>query len=103
MDFENDMSSIHLVVLPGGGYEVHAEHEAEPVAAWLRDIGMSAAVFRYSLHTPLPGPLDDVRAEIRHRRLEGADTVGAIGFSAGGHLAGLAALSEDSDPSGKAD
>jgi hypothetical protein len=29
------MSSVHVIVLPGGGYQVHAPHGAEAVAAWL--------------------------------------------------------------------
>jgi hypothetical protein len=30
--------------LPGGGYAVHAPHEAEPVARWLGEIGVQATV-----------------------------------------------------------
>ena len=37
----------HMIVLPGGGYAEHAAHEAEPVARWLTEIGVSASVFRY--------------------------------------------------------
>jgi acetyl esterase/lipase len=40
-----------------------------------------------------PAPVNAVRAEIRRLREGGAQRVGVIGFSAGGHLAGLAALS----------
>ena len=82
----------HMIVLPGGGYVAHAAHEAEPVARWLAGIGVQASVFRYPLNVRHPAPLDALRAEIRRRRAEGARRVGLIGFSAGGHLAGLAAL-----------
>jgi len=93
------MSSVHAIILPGGGYQGHAPHEAEPVAAWLESLGLSASVFRYPLNTRHPGPLDAVRAEIAARRAGGASRVGAVGFSAGGHLAGHAALaSEPGDP-----
>jgi acetyl esterase/lipase len=93
------MPSVHAIVLPGGGYQVHAPHEAEPVAAWLESLGLSASVLRYPLNTRHPGPLDAVRAEIAARRRDGASRVGAVGFSAGGHLAGHAALAgEPGDP-----
>jgi acetyl esterase/lipase len=84
--------STHMIVLPGGGYAAHAPHEAEPVARWLSEIGMQASVFRYPLNVRHPVPLDALRAEIGRRRAAGAQRIGLIGFSAGGHLAGLAAL-----------
>src|SRR5258708_7992546 len=86
------MLRVHAIVLPGGGYQVHAPHEAEPVAAWLESLGLSASVFRYPLNTRHPGPLDAVRAEIAARRAGGSSRVCAVAFSAGGHLAGHAAL-----------
>jgi acetyl esterase/lipase len=86
------MASTHMIVLPGGGYAQHAPHEAEPVASWLGEIGVAASVFRYPLNVRHPEPLDALRAEIRARRAAGAQRIGLIGFSAGGHLAGLAAL-----------
>jgi acetyl esterase/lipase len=81
-----------MIVLPGGGYTGHTPHEAEPVASWLGEIGVQASVFRYPLNVRHPAPLEALRAEIRRRRAEGAQRIGVIGFSAGGHLAGLAAL-----------
>jgi len=82
----------HMIVLPGGGYAEHVPHEAEPVAGWLSEAGVQASVFRYPLHVRHPAPLDALRAEIARRRAAGAQRIGLIGFSAGGHLAGLAAL-----------
>ncbi|MFD8983456.1 alpha/beta hydrolase [Streptomyces sp. NPDC059564] len=87
-----------MVVLPGGGYAAHAAHEAEPIADWLGGLGISASVFRYPLHAPHPEPLLALRAEIRRRREQGAERIGLIGFSAGGHLAGHAALAPTADP-----
>src|SRR3984957_21307069 len=81
-----------MIVLPGGGYAQHAPHEAEPVARWLGQIGVQASVFRYPLNVRHPAPLDALPAEIGRRRAAGAQRIGLIGFSAGGHLAGLAAL-----------
>jgi acetyl esterase/lipase len=88
----------HMIVLPGGGYADHAAHEAEPVAEWLGQIGVPASVFRYPVHARHPAPLNALRAEIRRRRTAGARRIGLIGFSAGGHLAGLAALAPGAAP-----
>jgi acetyl esterase/lipase len=88
----------HMIVLPGGGYAAHTPHEAEPVARWLGEIGVSASVFRYPLNVRHPVPLDALRVEIGRRQAAGAQRVGLIGFSAGGHLAGLAALAPGAAP-----
>ena len=90
-------SGTHVLVLPGGGYSQHAPHEAEPVVEWLAGLGIRASVFRYPLHARHPVPLQALRREIRRRRDAGADRIGIVGFSAGGHLAGLAALAPRSD------
>ena len=82
-----------MIVLPGGGYVAHAAHEAEPIVGWLSGLGLQASVFRYPLLVRHPEPLYALRAEIRRVRNGGAGRIGLIGFSAGGHLAGLAALS----------
>ncbi|WP_251453966.1 prolyl oligopeptidase family serine peptidase [Microbacterium sp. Marseille-Q6648] len=89
----------HIIVLPGGGYEALADHEGEPVAAWLRSLGIGASVFHYPVRTRHPSPLHAVRAEVAIRRSEGARRVGLVGFSAGGHAAAMAALA----PGAKAD
>ncbi|MGH3117824.1 MAG: alpha/beta hydrolase [Gaiellales bacterium] len=86
------MARTHVIVLPGGGYAEHAPHEAEPVVDWLSGLGVRASVFRYPLNARHPEPLQALRAEIRRLRASGADRIGLMGFSAGGHLAGLAAL-----------
>jgi acetyl esterase/lipase len=91
-------SATDVIVLPGGGYAEHAPHEAEPVAGWLQGLGLRASVFRYPLRARHPIPLDALRAEIRRRRDGGADRIGLVGFSAGGHLAGLAALAPGTSP-----
>ena len=88
----------HMIVLPGGGYAEHAPHEAEPVASWLGEMGVQPSVFRYPVNVRHPAPLDALRAEIGRRRAAGAQRIGLIGFSAGGHLAGLAALAPGAAP-----
>lgn len=85
------MGGFHVIVLPGGGYRRHVPHEGEPVAAWLRGLGHTASVFPYPVSTPHPAPLDAVRAEVRRVRAAGASRVALLGFSAGGHAAGMAA------------
>jgi acetyl esterase/lipase len=87
-------SSSHVVVLPGGGYAQHAAHEGEPIAQWLEGLGVAASVFHYPLMVRHPAPLNALRTEIRRLRDRGATRIGLIGFSAGGHLAGLAALAD---------
>lgn len=87
-----DMTSRSILVLPGGGYGNHAPHEGEPVAAWLRGLGWAARVVEYPVHTRHPGPLRFVQREVAAERAAGATTVGILGFSAGGHLAGHVAL-----------
>lgn len=85
----------HIIVLPGGGYTDLSDDEAEPVAAWLAELGLSSSVFRYPVQTRHPGPLDAIRAEVRRVRADGHGRVGLLGFSAGGHAAGHAALAPD--------
>ena len=82
----------HALVLPGGSYRSHAAHEAEPVVEWLEALGVPASVFRYPVARPHPPAPAAIGARIAERRREGADRVLAVGFSAGGHAAGLAAL-----------
>jgi acetyl esterase/lipase len=96
-----------VVVCPGGGYAGLAPHEGTPVARWLNRLGVSALVLRYRV-APYrhPWPLADAQRAlrtVRHRAAEwGIDPrrVGILGFSAGGHLAGMAATGWDAgDPS----
>ncbi|MET1085739.1 MAG: alpha/beta hydrolase [Arthrobacter sp.] len=83
-----------VLVLPGGGYGHHAEHEAEPVAEWLAGLGIHGFVLRYRAAPDRhPAPLEDAKQamlQIRggsHRLAVDPRRVGVLGFSAGGHLA----------------
>ena len=93
----------HFIVLPGGGYGRHAPHEGEPVAGWLRGLGIDASVFEYPVKTRHPGPLEAVRAEVKRVRDAGAARVGVLGFSAGGHAGAMAALAPGAAPSERVD
>lgn len=97
-----------IIVCPGGSYFWHdMEAEGREVAAWLNGEGINAFVLRYrTAYVPAflfhyrllfrgnryPDPQDDLRQALRYVRQHadqwGVDTLrlGAMGFSAGGHL-----------------
>lgn len=91
-----------MLVLPGGGYEYCSEREQEPVAMRFLDAGFGAFVLKYTVNTAYPVPLVEAAMAISYIRenaekygIDGA-RAGVLGFSAGGHLAGmLATLYED--------
>jgi len=87
--------NLHALVLPGGSYLRHAAHEAQPVAEWLHDLGIPASVFRYPVGQAHPAAHAAIAQRIRELRAGGVDRILLIGFSAGGHAAGLAALTPD--------
>jgi acetyl esterase/lipase len=90
-----------VVILPGGGYNALASvHEGREVADWFTQLGFRAFIlsYRLSLHGYLlPVPLLDARRAVQTVRARAADyhidpnRIVIIGFSAGGHLAALAA------------
>ncbi|MCT9821348.1 S9 family peptidase [Microbacterium sp. W1N] len=84
--------TLKALVLPGGSYRRHASHEAEPVAGWLRTLGIDAEVMRYPVGMPHPAAHEAIGARVAEVRRAGAERVLLMGFSAGGHAAGLAAL-----------
>lgn len=102
---------VGVVVFPGGGYCIHAEHEASPVGRWLRRSGIAAMVARYRLAPAYryPAMLRDGRQAVRLMKEMagelGLRRVGVLGFSAGGHLAAMTALltEESEGPSDRAD
>lgn len=87
-----------VLVLPGGGYRIHAPHEAEPVAQRFVDAGMGGAVLRYRLGSSghrHPAMIHDALRAIRLLRAGGWSRIAVLGFSAGGHLAATAAVHFD--------
>ena len=89
-----------VVVVPGGGYCMKADHEGAPIAEMLNQAGVSAYVLDYRVK---PGhmlaPLADAKRAIRLVRSMGYEKVAILGFSAGGHLTCTAATLYDAgDP-----
>ncbi len=92
-----------FLIAAGGGYKrIEMQSEALPAAQWLNDRGITAFVLSYRL--PAEGweagplaPLQDVQRALRVIRANAGtfqinpDRLGVLGFSAGGHLLGLAA------------
>jgi acetyl esterase/lipase len=98
------------VVLPGGAYEkVAIYHEGHEVAAALAARGITAAVLKYRLPNPETStrpewvPLADLRQALRLLRTRQselgftASRFGVVGFSAGSHLATVAAVHRAAD------
>lgn len=93
-----------VLVLPGGGYFVTSDREAEPVALAYLAEGFNAFVLRYSVgaESPFEQSFDDAKAALAWIRENAAELhidptkVVVVGFSAGGHLAAsLATVSSD--------
>ncbi len=83
-----------MLVLPGGGYRMCSDREAEPVAMQYLAAGLNAFVLRYSVNedAKYPAPLVDASLAMKYIK-ENAEEfhidknrVFAVGFSAGGHL-----------------
>lgn len=94
-----------VVIAPGGGYaRLAIEHEGHDIARWFNALGIDAFVLKYRMKEfGYPAPLQDVTRAIRFLRGSAKkrgidpDRIGVIGFSAGGHVAGMAATLWDSD------
>lgn len=88
-----------ILVLPGGGYHHLAQHEGEPVALWLNSLGIHAGVLKYRTQDIEPASLikdvEDALAWVREAPKNWSvrpGQVGLTGFSAGGHLAAITAV-----------
>jgi predicted amidohydrolase/acetyl esterase/lipase len=101
-------AGVAILICPGGGYwNLAWDKEGEEVAAWLNTLGITGVVLKYRVprrpgepeRQPAPGALLDAQRAIslvRSRAEEwGIDPerIGVMGFSAGGHLAVMTAIS----------
>lgn len=88
-----------VLVLPGGGYAMCSDREADPVALAFLKAGYQAFVLRYTVTSKglWPLPLEDYEQAMSLMEEKAdewhlaKDKVAVIGFSAGGHLAACAA------------
>ncbi len=95
-----------MVVLPGGGYAMCSEREAEPVALAYLKAGYQAFVLYYSVkeHAAWPNPLTDYDQAVDLIKSKADqwhvndDKIACVGFSAGGHLAACVASSARNKP-----
>ncbi len=87
-----------IVICPGGAYYMRSSvNEGAAVAAWLNATGISAFVLEYRIApNRAPTMCADVQRAIRLAKTvakkHGISYVGVLGFSAGGHLAGIASV-----------
>jgi acetyl esterase/lipase len=101
-------SRVATVICPGGGYwNLAWDKEGEEVAARLNTLGITGVVLKYRVPRrpgepeplPAPGPLLDAQRAIRLVRSRAGEwgidpeRIGIMGFSAGGHLAVMTAIS----------
>lgn len=93
-----------VLIAPGGGYNILAwNHEGTEMAEWFNSLGVNAAVLKYRVprrnpNTPHVLPLQDAQRALALMRQNAAawgfeaNRVGMMGFSAGGHLTVMTAV-----------
>lgn len=94
-----------MLVMGGGGYfRIELANESTPTCRWLQQIGYTAFELIYRMPGdgwPREAPFADAQRAMRLIRSRAADfgfaapKLGIIGFSAGGHLAGMTATMPD--------
>lgn len=105
---ENKTTDACMVIFPGGGYNILAyDYEGTEIAEFFNRKGMSAVVVKYRVPRRPEVPKhqaawQDAQRAIRLVRANAtkwgidAEKIGAMGFSAGGHLTLLTALNSQS-------
>lgn len=103
-EIDPDRRRPSVLVIPGGGYEMTSDREAEPIAMQFLAAGFNAFVLRYSVKPSVfPVALLEAAEAVRRMRAHAAewhvdgDRIAVIGFSAGGHLAANLATSVSDD------
>jgi acetyl esterase/lipase len=98
-------NGMSIIICPGGSYaRLSIDNEGVDVARALNEKGITAFVLKYrlpndtSMQDKSLAPLQDVQQAVRVVRKNAAtwnlhsDMIGVMGFSAGGHLASMAAV-----------
>ena len=96
-----------VLILGGGGYRrIGIEKESQTTADWLHEYGVTTFILYYRLPNdgwPLLAPFQDAQRAMRLIRAKsdsiGVDEsqIGIIGYSAGGHCAGMTSMRPDAD------
>lgn len=101
---DNGMS---VVICPGGGYYILAyDLEGTEVAQWLNSRGITAVLLKYRVPARENQPRHLAAVQDTQRAISlvrqnaekwklNPDKIGVLGFSAGGHAAGMASLLQD--------
>lgn len=95
-----------MIVIPGGGYSMCSDREADPVALAYLKAGYQTFILRYTVgdNGKWPDPLNDYEQAyetiVSHAEKWGVDEkrIAVVGFSAGGHLASCAATVAEHKP-----
>lgn len=96
-----------VVICPGGGYAgLATQHEGIDIARWFNAQGFDAFVVKYRVKEfGYPAPLQDCTRAMRYVRSHAEqwgidpERIGVMGFSAGGHAAGMVTTLYDSEDS----
>jgi acetyl esterase/lipase len=90
---KNVQTNTSIIVCPGGAYQYLAiDKEGYEVADWLNSLGITAYVLQYRVLNKQTEALQDIQRAIRLvRNIDSTQTIGIMGFSAGGSLSALAA------------
>jgi len=94
-----------IIVCPGGGYRLHAmRHEGYDWGAYFKELGVAAIVLKYRKphgqpDMPVSDALETMRLIKEHAEKWNInpDSIGIMGFSAGGHLASTLAVHAPAD------
>lgn len=86
-EFKVNDTKTAVIVIPGGGYGMKADHEKDPIALMFNKAGINSFTLDYNVaRCNKFAPLSDVQRAIRMVRSMGYEKVATLGFSAGGHL-----------------
>ncbi len=101
----SDIKTPVVIICPGGSYHhLGMPHEGHQVAQWFVEQGIAAIVLRYRVSSHgahHPDMIQDLQATITYLKMFSdvykIDTtrIGAIGFSAGGHLVAHGAIAKE--------